>query len=92
MAARKKLLRLEQSCADGSLPEEIPLHMAMDDAEAQAHGWPCAGTQHAMIRALIQFAPDEIRRRFVIAGILKSEYGNHKAEGESERPEVGRRD
>ena len=78
VAARKKLLRIEQSCDGGSLPEEIPIRMAEDDAEARTLGWPCAGTHHAIIRALVQAAPDEIRRRLVIN--LKLEDGNRKPE------------
>jgi hypothetical protein len=66
VAAREGLLRIKESRAGQGLPEKIEIGIAADDAEAQSLGWPCAGTHHAVIRNLIELAPDDIKHRLVI--------------------------
>ena len=66
VAAREELLRIEESRAGQGLPEKIEIRITADDAEAQTLGWPCAGTHRAIVRNVIELAPDDVKHRIVL--------------------------
>jgi hypothetical protein len=63
---REELLRIEESRAGQELPEKIEIRITADDAEAQALGWPCAGTHRTIVHNVIELAPDDIKHRIVL--------------------------
>jgi len=44
----------------------VEIGIAVDDIEAQCLGWPCVGTHRAVIRNVVELAPEEIKHRIVI--------------------------
>lgn len=65
-AARETLAQIEDIAAARGMPEDIEISLSTDDHEAQGLGWPTASAHAAVIRRLIEIAPDDIRARIKI--------------------------
>jgi len=66
VAAQEELLRIDEARAGEGIPERIELTIPLTDTEAQTLGWPCIGTHRAIIRRLIETAPDDIVHRIAL--------------------------
>lgn len=66
-AAEEALATILGAAQDqGELPELIELGLASDDHEAQGLGWPTASAHAAVMRRLIEIAPDDVRESIVL--------------------------
>ena len=66
-AAQEALSAIREGVAEhGVLPEEIEIGLSTDDHEARGLGWPTVSAHAAVLRRLIEIAPEDIRDRMVI--------------------------